>query len=483
MKNSEISFRNKALKGFAWLSTGTFIGQSVSWISTLIVIRLLTPADYGLMAMAGSFIVLVAMFNDLGFNAAIIQKKEIEDIEVRQIFTLVLIAGIFGCILCFLAAPIVAWFYGEHRLVPLVRLMSLNFVLSALFLVPEALTVREMNFLVKARIDVIARVISAILTLVLAVLSLGVWALAFGETCFHIVRAIGFNVVRAGCLIPVTELKGSIGNLKFGLAITASRLFYFLFTQSDIIIAGKFLGKELLGIYAIALNLAMIPSEKVMPLITQVSFTAFSRIQDEIERIRKNFLKVLRTVGFITFPVFYGLYAIAPEGIATILSPKWESLISPFQLFCLIIPIRTLHYLFAPVLFAINKPMINVVNMAITFAIMTVAFLIGVNFSILGLCMVWVLIYPIVFTITSIRSLKAIAVPFKDFVSAIIFPFAASTLMLLTLSALRTYSVMGFSPVISLLIYMIIGATIYVCLVLVFKHDTVQELRALIRQR
>jgi len=481
VENKESSFRNKVFKGFAWLSAGTFIGQLVTWVSTIYVIRLLSPSDYGLMGMAGSFMALIAMVNDLGFSAAIIQKNLIDERELRQIFTVVFLAGLSAFVLSWLVTPIVAWFYGEVRLVPLIRLMSLNFIFSALFMVPQSLMVREMNFREKARIDIISRVISSILTLVLALLSLGVWALAFGEVCSYVVRVFGFNIARAGHLKPAMGFKGATKNLKFGLSVTADRFLYFLFSQSDIVIAGKFLGKDPLGIYAIALNLASIPSEKVLPLITQVSFTAYSRIQDDIERIKRNLLKVIRAVGFFSFPLFFGMAAVAHEGIVLILGPKWESMIVPFQLLCLILPVKTLSYLLPPVIFAVGKPMVNVVNMAISCVVMCIGFLIGVNFGILGLCMTWILLFPVVFLYTTMRSLKSIAFPFKDFAIAIIFPFAASTLMLLSLLALRKSAVMSLSPVSSLLIYVISGAAIYSALVAAFRADAFEEFKVLLK--
>jgi teichuronic acid exporter len=482
MASDRNSFKGKVLKGFAWLSLGTFVGQLVTWLSTLFVIRLLSPSDYGLMAMAGSFIALIAIFNDLGLSAGIVQMSNIEEQEIHQIFTLVLIASLSGFILCYYTAPVVARFYGEHRLVPVIRVMSLNFILSAFFMVPQSLLIREMNFQTKAKVDIVSRITSSILTLILAICSMGVWALVLGEICSYMVRAIGFNLVRRRCLMFVANLTGSLKYLKFGLSITSGGFLYFLFSQSDIIIAGKFLGKDELGVYSIALNLASIPSEKVMPLITQVSFTAYARIQDDLERIRRNLLKAVRMVGNFAFPVFFGMAAVAPETIRIALGLKWEGLILPFQLLCLILPMRTLSFLFAPALFAIGKPIINVVNMSITLSIMSLAFMIGVKFGILGLCTAWIIAYPIVFTITTRRSLKAIALPIKAFAGYIVFPFIASSLMLLSLVSFRVLSVMSFGPKISLMGYIITGAAIYFSFIAVFKVELLHEFKTLFKK-
>ena len=175
------SFRDKVLKGLLWLGAGTFLGQLISWIATIIIIRLLSPSDYGLLAMAGTFIALLTVISELGIGASVIQAPKITEKEISQIFGIVIATSVLGWAICHLAAPAIAQFYNEHRLVSIIRVMNINFILMAFYIIPESLFIREMNFKTKAKIDVSAQVGSAFLTLILALSGMGIWSLILRE--------------------------------------------------------------------------------------------------------------------------------------------------------------------------------------------------------------------------------------------------------------------------------------------------------------
>lgn len=308
MAAEETSFRTKVLKSFLWLGTGTFIGQSISWISTIFVIRLLSPSDYGLFAMAFTFINFLSIISELGLNASVIQAEHINEKEIRQIYGMVILSSFLGLILCHLAAPFIALFYNEHRLVPIIRVLNINFILVAFYIIQQSLFMRELNFKTKAKIDISAQVGASLLTLILAWNGTGVWALVAGIIAMHMIKVIGFNIARSSVLKPIFSYKDSKYLAKYalyGLTITGDRILNYIYNDSDKVIIGKFLGNSLLGIYAVASNLASIPAEKVLPIITQVSFTSYSRIQNDKERIRRNLLRAVRTIAFSAFPIFF----------------------------------------------------------------------------------------------------------------------------------------------------------------------------------
>ena len=481
MPLDETSFRTKVLRGFLWLSVGTFMGQLISWVATILVIRILLPSDYGLMAMAFTFIALLTTISELGIGASIIQAEQIKDEEIRQIFGVVVISIFLGWILCYIAAPIIALFYNEQRLVPIIRIMSINFFLIGLYVVPESLFVREMDFKTKAKIDISATVGSSLFTLFLAFKGMGVWALILGLIALHATKAVSFNVARSSWFKPVFNYKGSGRLVRFGVTVTGDRLFYYLYTQLDKIIAGKFLGDNLLGIYAVALNLASIPMEKVLPIITHVSFASYSRIQDDINRIRRNLLRTIHMISFASFPIFLGMAGVAPEAIPLILGSKWESIVLPFQLLSLVLPLKALSNVLPPAIFATGKPKVNLINMAIACVIMAIALLIGVNAGLLGICIAWIFAYPIIFLITSIRCLRVLGIPFRDFFSEIKFPLFASIFMLISIILLKkiTVSLQSFSCLIVLIIF---GVAFYSGLILVFARDEYLNLKTFLQR-
>jgi len=467
-------FKHKVLKGFLWLGTGTFIGQLVTWSSTIIVIRLLEPSDYGLMAMAGTFLALFLVLSELGMGAAIIQAKTLSDIQVRQLFGLVILLSVFGWIAIYLTAPLVALFFNEERLIVLVRVIGIDFFIIALYTIPMSLLVRDLNFKSKAKVDLAAQVSGAIVSLGMAYNGMGVWSLIAGMLSIDVIKAFGYNIVVKRLIIPSFRISESIALTKYGLLLTGNRLLFYVFTQADRIIGGKLLGDVFLGIYSVALNLASIPAEKILPLVTQVTFASYSRIQDDIERINRNILRTIRVMAVLGFPLFWGMAGVAQEAIPLLLGEKWLSVVIPFQLFCLILPLKSLSFIFSPALFAIDKAKVLFVNMLITVSIMVSAFYVGAHWGVIGLTMSWVIAYPVVFVIITLRSLNALNLHWLKVANEILFPIMASITMLLFLG-LGRYFFSDINDIVMLSLLVILGMLIYLFLIIVFKRNTYIE--------
>lgn len=480
MAAEDVSFKSKILKGFFWLSVGTSVGQFVSWVSTIIVIRLLLPKDYGLMAMAGSAIALVRTFSELGLSSAIIRAERMTEKEIRQIYGFILASSTLVWIICHLTAPLVASFYMENDLVPIIRAMSINFVLIAFFLVPQSLFIREMNFKSKTAIDLSAQIGSAVVTLVLALIGFGVWALVIGALALNLIKAVMFNTARADRFRPLFNFTGAEKFITYGVTLTGSRVLYSLYNQADMIIVGKFLGQLAVGVYAVALNLASIPAEKVLPLINQLSFTSYSRIQGDMERIRRNLLRTTRLIAFFGFPIFWGMAAVAPEAIPLILGKKWEAAIVPFQLLCIMLPLKSLGPTLASTVIAIGEARVNLINTVVASVILVAAFLIGVRDGIIGVCVAGLIAYPFVFLITTYSNLKVLGLPFRSYLSEIFFPLIASFIM--TFLIFLSRHVLVFSPLYLLLVLIAFGMVSYACMTLTFKKDEFLEMKRLLQR-
>jgi O-antigen/teichoic acid export membrane protein len=476
MVREETTFRTKVLRGFLWLSIGTFTVQFISWVSTIFVIRLLSPSEYGLMAMTAGFVALLTTISELGIGAALIQAKELNEREIRQIFTWVLITSLIGATVSYASAPWVAEFYDTPELATMIRVLSCNMFLAMAYVVPQALFIREMNFKVKAQIEVFANLAATLLTLDLALNGLGVWALIIGQMALFGIKALAFNVARPQWIAPLFDLRGSGRLLRYGLNETGSRLLYYVYTQSDNIIVGKFLGGVVLGGYAVAQSLAVIPMEKVLPIISQVSFAAYARIQDNREQIRTNILRTVRTIAFAGVPVFLGMSAVAPLGLPLILGSKWESFVVPFQLLCLTLPLRALSPILSPAVFAINRPTVNLVNMLIASVAMASAFLVGVQYGVIGVCIAWLVAYPVVFGVTTVRNLRVLGIPVRDYLGEIRFPFFAGAIMLVSVWLFGKMVVTPW-PVYSLILQILLGALVYLALTMIFNKEQSAEIR------
>lgn len=471
------SFRQKVVSGFLWQGGGSLFSQIISWVITIFVIRLLSPGDYGLMAMAYIFMEFMIMIGELGLGAAIVQLPRLQYRELRQIFGLVILINLLECTLLFFGAPLASAIFNEPRLVPILRVLSINFVIMSFYILPQSLLVRDLDFRKKVSVDFCARTTSALTALVLAILGLGFWALVIASIALHLVQAFAYNIMHPMLIWPKFSFANMNRFLRFGTVFTGNRILFFLYSQSDKAIAGRMLGKELLGLYSVALNLAGGLLDKVAPVIIQVSFPAFSRIQSDVERVRRNVLKAIRLGSIVFFPAFLGMAAVAPHLIPLLLGPKWAKMVVPFQLICLILPLKAFDPVVSPAVLGIGKPGVIFVNQAIAFAIMPIAFLIGVHDGINGLCLAWIIAYPLVFLLTTFRNLKVLGIPFLDFISEIKFAVASSLVM--TLAVMTISHVLRDSSTGAMILAISIssGILIYVFMVCTFNPSLITEFR------
>lgn len=465
-----------------WLGTGSFVGQVVSWASTIFVIRLLTPSDYGLMAMTASVTAVLLMLGEFGVGAALIQSKDLKEREIRQIFAWVLMTGWGGAAVCYLSAPWIAQFYREPDLILMIRVLAATMILASFYLVPRLLFIREMNFKVTSQIDILAHLGATGVTLVLAVKGMHVWSLVIGQISLYLIKAVAFNAFRvryAAWLMPLLDFRGLWNLLRFGVTVTCEKLLYAIYNESDNIVVGRFLGDSVLGSYAVSKTLAVIP-EKIIPVITQVSFASYSRIQDDLERVRRNVLRATRVIALAGFPLTFGMAAVAPTGIPFALGEKWASAVVPFQLLCLVLPLRLVRSVLPPPVAALGHPGVNLVNMGITSVVMASAFIIGVSNGIVGVCIAWLIAYPLVFAVTTWRSLRVLGLQPYAYLVEIRFPFIGSAVMLSSLWLLSKVA-LPVGPVVFLMFQVLVGICLYVSFMFMFRNEQLTELRNLLR--
>lgn len=475
------TFKHSVLRGFFWQGTGTIIGQVISAVSMIVVVRLLSPSDYGLMAMAGAFLTFLTVVSELGIGGGLIQAKELTERQIRQIFGLILGTGLIGFLACYALAPWVARFYSAPDLVAILRILSVSILLEALYLIPRAMIIREMNFKVKTQIEVFALFGSALLTLVLAWNGFGVWSLVWSQLAMGLGKAIAYFIIRPVWIVPLFEVRGAEELLRFCVTVTADRLLTFVYSESDTIIVGRFLGINVLGVYNMAKTLSSLPFDRVMPIITQVTFASYARIQDDLERVRKNLLRVTHLVALGGVPLSFGMAAVAPLGLPMILGSKWEVIVVPFQLLCLILPLKGLTRALSPAVIAIGRPGVNLINMIIASSAIALALMVGVLSDVVGVCIAWLVAYPVVFVVTTIRSLRVLDLPATRYLAEVRFPFFASTLMVALVWLVGRIFVAS-HPLYVLILQIVVGLIFYLGLVLIFQREQYVEIRQFLRR-
>lgn len=479
MSNQVPQYRRKVLSSLAWQGSAQLFGQLTSWASTIFVIRLLDPGDYGVMAMATLFVSFVLMLSDLGIGAAVVQAEHLDDDDLSAIQGFVFVFNGSGFAITLLGSGLIAAFFEEPRLVPILNALSACFLMLAFYVLPQSRLMRDLEFDKKAKVDFATLATSALTALGCAVAGFGVWSLVAGTLVTHLVRAVGFNLARPGSPRPRWSTGRGARFLRFGSVIVADRVLWFLYSNMDVTIAGKLLGKELLGFYSVALTLAAIPLDKVVPVLTQVAFPAVARIQQEPERVRANMLQALRYGNTVFLPVFWGMAWVAGDGLPLLLGEKWATAVVPFRLICLILPLKALAALLPPALFGVGRPIVNVGNMAISLALLSAGFAIGAQSGLRGLAMAWVLVYPLVFAITATRAFAVLGIRWRDLAAALAPAVAAASAMSVGVWGVSALAV-DWPAALRLAAAIAAGGAVYLGAVARFDRAAIREVRALL---
>ena len=471
------------MSGLGWNAGFRFLGQVFTWGITLFVVRLLSPADYGLMELAGLFVSFLSMIGEFGLGSAIIQHHNLKEKELRSIFGLILGVSLLLCASLSMTAPLIAKYYSEPKLSPIIWFLSLTFMLSGLATVPYSLLMREQNYRTIAIIDFVSTIFGSITTLIFALYGFGVWALVAGALSTKITSMIVLLYVQPFIKIPLFRFRGMGPLLVFSGNVTISRiLWHFYSFAAATLIIGKVLGKEALGIYGIALFLASVPMEKVGGILNQVAFPAFSSVQHNPHLVGSHFLKTTRILTIVSVPVFWGISSVAPEIIGVFLGAKWDDAVLPLQIIALTMPFRMVRNLTSPALLGLGHSKINLINEATAAVLMPISFYFATRWGLVGISSVWLLVFPLVFLMNLPQTTKALFVSMWDVFLCMLRPIFAGLAMIAGIEIFRKSLFGDISMVLRMLVCIVIGATIYLASMFIVNRRGVNEVIGLFKK-
>lgn len=474
--------RQQVMHSLRWTLFGRFSVQVLSWVSTLIVIRLLSPGDYGLVAMATMVIGFSALFSELGMGAVLIQQENIDDLLIRRVFGIGLIINFLLFLILTSFAPAIADFFDEKRLSNVIQVQSLSFLISAFGIVPSSLLTRNMEFRKKAFANITNGLTASLLTLCLALADMGFWALVLGSLGGGVVYTIVQVIALGRWYWPCFSLRGTRQLVSFGGIVSLFRTLWYLYSQADIFIIGKLLGKEMLGIYSVAMDIATLPMQKVAGIFNEVGFAAYSKGQREEGDISSYFLTSARYLSMVGFPIFWGISSIASEITQVILGATWVNAEIPIKLLSLVVPLRMLSNVTTPALMGIGMLWPIVQNTLVGCIIMPLALLAGAPWGINGVATAWIIAYPIFFLLTITRALPFIKLRISDYLMVLTKPAIASMAMYLIVELARLGPIKFLSGTVwGLVALVILGASVYVVFMWTFDRTACMNFLKLVR--
>jgi len=478
-----MTLKTEVVRGLKWTAGAKLGSQLITWGITIFVMRLLSPSDYGLMAMASVFIVLLAMFVDMGLGSALIQVAEINIENMRKAFGLLLLTnGVLWAGLS-LAAPLIADFYGEPRLTLVLRVLALQYLLTPFYTMPDVLLQRRLEFRQRSLIELGSAVFGSLVTLLLALNQYGVWALVIGNLAGTVWRTVAVNGVEPFRHLPLLAWRDMRSLLSFGGNITASRLLWFCYTQADTVIVGRMLGGQVLGLYSVAMHLASLPLQRISAILNQVAFPAFARYQHDKELIGRQLKKAFSLMSLAAFPVLWGLACTAPELVPLLLGQGWEGAVLPLQILSLVMPFRTLLAFLPAITDAMGRPEAGMQNGLLGCLIMPPAYFIGCHWGIEGVAGAWGIVFPFVLLINMRRMLKVIGLHMGDMLREIARPLLCAAGMAAMVRIASPMLAGHVSAQLALVLEIVIGVVVYGVLTLMINFGAVREVQRLVFNR
>ena len=465
-----------------WRSGSQIVAQMVQWCATFLVIRILAPADYGLFAMCQVILTFMAMLNGYGLASGLIQQKEISEREVRQLFGMLIVLNGALAIAQLSLAPLASAYYRQPIVGDMLRVQALLYLTTPFIALPYALLSRAMDFRHQAKANITASIASASAALGGALYGLGVWTLVIAPIVLFSVRGAMMTGSARSLVWPSFNFRGAGTIARYGGVMAAGQLFWFLQSQADVFIAGRSFSPHTLGIYTTSLFLTQIFVSKFVPPLNEVAFSAYARMQADPDAIGRAFVKGVRMVMIVAMPFYMGLAATAEPLVLTVLGDKWRETAPVVQLLALAMPFMTLQVLFTPASDARGRPGIGVRNGATGALILTIAFLVGVQWGPTGLGIAWIAAYPVYLAISAWRTLPVIGVRARDVTSAVASPAAAAIAM----AAIVTLVDRSLPPLDAhwrLVVLVPVGAAVYASWMGAFARPTIRELIAVVRKQ
>jgi PST family polysaccharide transporter len=298
----------------------------------ILLARLLSAEDFGLQGMVAVLIGLLGIFRDAGLGAATVQRLEVTHDQISTLFWINLAVGAALATCTAFLAPVIVRFYGEPRLYWITVVSGAAFLFSGLAAQHQALVFREMRFVTLAKIDLLSLTISSAVGLAMALLGWRYWSLVGMAVAGPIVSTAGLWLAIPWIPGPPRRKCGVLSMVHFGSIATCNSLVVFLAWNADNILVGRFWGADALGLYGRAYQLATLPVQQLTGALSTVAFTAFSRIQDDPERLAGAFLRAYTLLVSATVPIAICCPLFAQEIVYLVLGAKWAEAAPIFRL-------------------------------------------------------------------------------------------------------------------------------------------------------
>ncbi|PSF39086.1 flippase [Aphanothece hegewaldii CCALA 016] len=477
-----MSFKQKVINSVFWSAAQGLGNQILSLIIFAVLARLLTPKDFGLVAMANVFLAVLQIFLEQGFTQSLIQRQELDQDYLDTAFWTTLVIGVLMTLFGVMTAPLFADFFHQPQLTLVVQWLSLLCFIFSLSQVQQALLERKFAFKVIATRLLFGTIIGGFIGVVMALRGYGVWSLVTQQ----IVQATVGTIVlwKVSDWRPrwyfSRECYQDLSN--FGIHIFGFKIVSFFNDKANDFLIGYILGAVALGYYSLASRIFSIVTQVVVKTSQDIALPAFSRLQNEPERLCRAFSQATQFTSLIAFPTFSGIAVFAPEIIIVFFGQQWLSAIPLISILSLMGLLRSVTYFTASVFVAMNKPswwfQLGLLKMFFNL----IGFLIAYPFGIVAVTWAYVIRLYLAFPVGQWAISKLLKITWGEYLRQFIPSFVGSVIMILVIYSLKIlFNYWLFSPVFILIFGSLFGAVVYGLAIYLIAPDIIQKIIEIVK--
>lgn len=476
--------KSKTLAALSWSGIAQLARQSLGIVVSVILARLLNPRDFGLIGMAMVFVSFAQIFSDLGLGSALIQKVRLEQRHLDSIFWINIIVGIILTGVTFAVAPVIAFFYREPVLKPLIMSTAFIFLIGSFKETQSALLIKEMRFKELAVIETASSLIGGAVGITMVLIGFGVWSLVIQVLVFKIISVIitwKFCSWRPGLFLDLRAVKDLLG---FGLNLLGFDVLNYWMRNLDNLLIGRFIGSAGLGIYSRAYNIMLWPINQLSGVISRVMFPTLSILQDNLEKVRKVYLQINRMIAFITFPLMIGVFVLAKPFVLGIFGQKWQELVPVLRILSLNGIMQSVGTTVGLIYNSQGRTDLQFKWGIFAGIIIACSFFVGLHWGIIGVATAYTLsCYLILWYPAWAIPGRLINLRFSDMARNLSGCFFCAVIMALTLWLLGNFLPQNWPNLIYLAIQMPFGAGVYFLSASLFRIKAYREIKGLIIER
>ncbi|MCK9167494.1 MAG: MOP flippase family protein [Bacteroidales bacterium] len=338
-----MSLKQKTVSGLLWSGIDQFANLGIQFIVGIILARILTPYEFGLIGMLMIFVAVSQSIVNSGFSQALIRKNDCTDTDYSTVFYFNLGIGILFYFILFFTSGLISNFFDEPQLSNIIKVFSIVIVVESFTIIQRTILTQRVDFKLQAKVSVIASIGSGIIAIVMAYNDFGVWslvALHVGKKTLNSLFLWLWNRWKPTLVFSIASFKELFG---FGSKLLVSGLIDTLYRNIYLLVIGKYFSAQTLGYYTRADEFKRIPSQNLTGIISRVSYPVLASIQDDKSRLKSNYQKLIRSIMFITFILMLGMAAVAEPMIITLIGEKWRPSIIYLQMLSFVGMMYPLH--------------------------------------------------------------------------------------------------------------------------------------------